>query len=191
MSRYFVVSYVNFVRPDVLLGYRNIRTKFEQIRQSPNCSEQTSNCYLSITMSWRLKDIILLFVMGTSAADNVKQLDYTSYLGYDQGDGVSFWKGIRFAAAPVGELRFAGPQDPPATKDIQDATAVCWSPITLTLSRFYFVELMYEIARADLHCNRQLSYSGWSVRGLSILGRICTNQSIKPSRFCLDTGWGV
>ncbi|KAI7972904.1 hypothetical protein EIK77_000791 [Talaromyces pinophilus] len=74
-------------------------------------------------MSWHLKDIILLFVMGTSAADNVKQLDYTSYLGYDQGDGVSFWKGIRFAAAPVGELRFAGPQDPPATKDIQDATA--------------------------------------------------------------------
>ena len=85
-------------------------------------------------MSWHLRDIILLFLMGTSAADNVKQLDYTSYPGYDQGDGVSFWNGIRFAAAPVGELRFAGPQDPPVIKDIQDATAVCWSPITLTLS---------------------------------------------------------
>lgn len=76
-------------------------------------------------MRWHLKYALSLFVMGTSAADNVKQLDYASYRGYDQGDGVSYWKGIRFAAAPVGELRFAGPQDPPATRDIQDATAVC------------------------------------------------------------------
>lgn len=77
--------------------------------------------------------MLSLLVTVTSATENVKQLNYASYRGHDQNDGVSLWKGMRFAAAPVGELRFAGPQDPPATRDIQDATAVCLS-ITLGLS---------------------------------------------------------
>jgi carboxylesterase type B len=84
-------------------------------------------------MKWHIKNVLSLFVTITSAADNVKQLSYAIYRGYDQGDGVSFWKGMRFAAAPVGELRFAGPQDPPKIQGIQDATAVCCSSITPTL----------------------------------------------------------
>ncbi|KUL85639.1 hypothetical protein ZTR_08872 [Talaromyces verruculosus] len=54
--------------------------------------------------------------------DNIVQLDYASYRGYKQDNGVSYWKGMRYAAPPTGSLRFAGPQDPQIQSDVQDAT---------------------------------------------------------------------
>lgn len=56
--------------------------------------------------------------------DNVVQLDYASYRGYKQDNGVSYWKGMRYAASPTGSLRFAGPQDPQVQSDVQEATEV-------------------------------------------------------------------
>lgn len=56
--------------------------------------------------------------------DHIVQLDYASYRGYKQDNGVSYWKGMRYAAPPTGSLRFAGPQDPPVQSDVQDATEV-------------------------------------------------------------------
>jgi hypothetical protein len=60
-----------------------------------------------------------------SEHDNIVQLDYASYRGYKQDNGVSYWKGMRYAAPPTGSLRFAGPQDPQVQSDVQDATEVC------------------------------------------------------------------
>lgn len=60
-----------------------------------------------------------------SEHDNIVQLDYASYRGYKQDGGVSYWKGMRYAAPPTGSLRFAGPQDPQVQSDVQDATQVC------------------------------------------------------------------
>lgn len=57
--------------------------------------------------------------------DNIVQLGYASYRGYKQDNGVSYWKGMRYAAPPTGSLRFAAPQDPQIQSDVQDATEVC------------------------------------------------------------------
>lgn len=47
-------------------------------------------------------------------------------------DGVKAWKGVRYAAAPVGELRFKAPQPPARSSEVADATAfgpACPQPV--------------------------------------------------------------
>lgn len=55
-------------------------------------------------------------------------LGYSKYRGKALGDGTSHWLGIRYAAAPVGQLRFAAPQDPEHNTTIQAADKVSLSP---------------------------------------------------------------
>ncbi|CAN8106481.1 unnamed protein product [Discula destructiva] len=49
------------------------------------------------------------------AVEATVDLDYSTYIGTAQsgGTGVTEWLGIRYAAPPVGSLRFMPPQDPP------------------------------------------------------------------------------
>lgn len=62
------------------------------------------------------------------AVDVTVSLDYSTYIGTAQsGTGVSEWLGIRFAAPPLGDLRFARPQDPPVVSTPQPANQVCLS----------------------------------------------------------------
>ncbi|KAF2036738.1 alpha/beta-hydrolase [Setomelanomma holmii] len=58
-----------------------------------------------------------------NAVDTLVDIGYAQYQGavIDADLGVSAWKGIQYAAPPVGELRFAAPQDPVVTGLI-DAT---------------------------------------------------------------------
>lgn len=51
----------------------------------------------------------------------VVDLGYSRYQGNDFRHGVSQWLGIRYAAAPLAELRFAAPQDPPYNATLQKA----------------------------------------------------------------------
>lgn len=53
-------------------------------------------------------------------------LDYTTYIGTAQsgGTGVTEWLGLRFAAPPLGSLRFEPPQDPPVVETPQPANQV-------------------------------------------------------------------
>ncbi|KAI1372196.1 alpha/beta-hydrolase [Hypoxylon crocopeplum] len=44
------------------------------------------------------------------------------YAGFSTPNGITQWLGIRYAAAPVGNLRFAPPQDPPCNSGTQQAT---------------------------------------------------------------------
>ena len=59
-----------------------------------------------------------------AGTDVVVDLGYSQYRGKAFNDGTSQWLGMRYAAAPVGQLRFAAPRDPPATKNVQPAVAV-------------------------------------------------------------------
>jgi hypothetical protein len=54
----------------------------------------------------------------------IVELDYASYQGVTTHAGISKWLGMRFAAAPTGERRFAAPADPPAVKGVQPANQV-------------------------------------------------------------------
>jgi hypothetical protein len=61
---------------------------------------------------------------GTAAVGDVVDLGYAKYAGETLQNGISQWLGIRFAAAPLGELRFMPPQDPPTVDEVQPATEV-------------------------------------------------------------------
>ncbi|KFY65229.1 hypothetical protein V496_02727 [Pseudogymnoascus sp. VKM F-4515 (FW-2607)] len=54
---------------------------------------------------------------------DVVDLGYSSYQGTSLDNGVSRWIGMRYAAPPVGDLRFRAPKDPLKTTTLQMATA--------------------------------------------------------------------
>ncbi|KZO96007.1 triacylglycerol lipase [Calocera viscosa TUFC12733] len=69
---------------------------------------------------------ILTLLVSTSTAlsvDPLVNLGYSQYAGTaNSSDGVSSWLGIRFAAPPLGDLRWRAPQDPLQNNTVQNAT---------------------------------------------------------------------
>lgn len=72
----------------------------------------------------RITKFLLTVAFGTlslsipvHADDKVVDLGYAKYKGHEQGNGVSHWLGIRYAAPPLGELRFQEPRDPVQEKE--------------------------------------------------------------------------
>ena len=70
--------------------------------------------------------IIILAILFSSieAVDPVVSLPYGKYQGKALNNGISQWLGMRYAAAPVGNLRFEAPQFPPHHDGIAPATKV-------------------------------------------------------------------
>lgn len=69
----------------------------------------------------------LVFFLLTNVAfavESLVKLDYTSYNGTALSNGISQWLGVRFAAPPLGDLRFAAPQDPVQNSTVQQAKVV-------------------------------------------------------------------
>ncbi|BCZ23192.1 carboxylesterase/lipase family protein [Mycobacterium senriense] len=63
--------------------------------------------------------------------DLVVETNYGPVRGIAE-DNIKAWKGIRYAAAPTGELRFRAPQPPPRSTAVADATAfgpACPQPV--------------------------------------------------------------
>jgi len=58
---------------------------------------------------------------------SVIDLGYSKYQGIDLQNGVNQWLGIRYAAAPIGDLRFTAPQDPTPNNTVQRADKVCFA----------------------------------------------------------------
>lgn len=58
-----------------------------------------------------------------AATDTCARLGYSSYNGAALPNGVTQWLGIRYAAPPLGDLRFAAPEDPPAVEGVVEADA--------------------------------------------------------------------
>ena len=58
------------------------------------------------------------------AVDPLVDLGYVKYQGSALPNGVSQWLGLRFAAPPVGDLRFSAPADPPSNDTVQIADTV-------------------------------------------------------------------
>jgi carboxylesterase type B len=55
-------------------------------------------------------------------------LGYTKYVGTTLSNSITQWLGIRYAAPPVGELRFRAPQKPVFDPVVQQADQVGASP---------------------------------------------------------------
>jgi carboxylesterase type B len=67
---------------------------------------------------------VAIFSTATSAVSPIVDLGYSKYQGTPLQNGITQWLGIRFAAAPLGNLRFRAPQDPVNITELQLADNV-------------------------------------------------------------------
>ena len=68
--------------------------------------------------------LLASFVFRASAQGSIVDLSYGKYQGTNLNNGVSQWLGMRYAAAPVGELRFAAPVKPKNFDGVMSANKV-------------------------------------------------------------------
>ncbi len=66
---------------------------------------------------------VLLAATATAVPTTV-DVGYTKYVGSALSTGITQWMGMRYAAAPIGDLRFMPPQDPPNSDEPQPADTV-------------------------------------------------------------------
>jgi acetylcholinesterase len=75
---------------------------------------------------WRALLLMTTAVVQSStlvqAAAPVVSLDYATYQGFTNGNNITSFLGMRYAAAPTGNNRFAAPRDPPVQTVTQQAT---------------------------------------------------------------------
>ena len=68
--------------------------------------------------------LLTFFAAGALAVSPLVDLGYSKYQGVDYGNGISSWLGMRYAAPPVGDMRFRAPADPVRTRGVQAADKV-------------------------------------------------------------------
>lgn len=71
----------------------------------------------------------VLAATPTPYSPPIVNLGYSQYEGTTLSSGVNQYLGMRYAAPPLGELRFRAPAEPLTTSGIQSATAVRFSPL--------------------------------------------------------------
>lgn len=75
----------------------------------------------------RLHSILSSALLVSTASANLTEvvdLTYSKYQGVALSNGVTQWLGMRYAAPPIGSLRFMPPQDPLHIPEIQLADTV-------------------------------------------------------------------
>ncbi|KAI9651299.1 hypothetical protein NHQ30_001337 [Ciborinia camelliae] len=73
----------------------------------------------------------------TLAINTTVDLGYSKYQGTNNGNGVTQWLGLRYAAPPLGDLRFRAPRSPAVNGTLQKANkhgGVCHSSPSTSLS---------------------------------------------------------
>ena len=68
--------------------------------------------------------VFLFLVPFVLAVNPTVNLGYTQYQGVAIPAGITQWLGMRFAAPPLGDLRFRAPADPVANDTVQMADQV-------------------------------------------------------------------
>ena len=79
---------------------------------------------------------VFFFILSALAQDAVVDLGYSKYEGRVLSNGIVQWLGMRYAAPPVGDLRFAAPQDPESESEATVSTSSAINDgATLTIVR--------------------------------------------------------
>lgn len=84
-----------------------------------------SRVVLIVASAFLVFTFYTLSLASGSSANPVVDLGYARYVGQAGPNSVSQWLGVRYAAPPLGNLRFAEPQDPVATNRLHKAHKVC------------------------------------------------------------------
>jgi len=120
------------------------------------------------------KSVLLASVLAISqtvrAVDPIVALNYTTYAGTALPNGISQWLGMRFAAPPLGNLRFAAPQDPVVNMTVTMANKVCHQ-LTDPLQPVRML-LTWEPARPDLSGDGREPVQHDHFRGLPVSRRV-------------------
>lgn len=91
----------------------------------PSVTMSLSHCFLFVAaVSCLLTETAATPIFPRSDAPPIVNLGYSQYEGTTLSSKVNQYLGLRFAAPPVGNLRFRAPQDPVATTGIQEAKTV-------------------------------------------------------------------
>jgi len=140
--------------------------------------------------------LLLLFVttfalnaLHAHAVAPLVNVNYTSYLGSALSDGITEWVGMRYAAPPLGNLRFAAPADPIANSTTQVANKVRMNPYCRSPGRSRTDHFLS--ARTYLSCYTWPSQFHYQLRRLSLHRCLCANQRHKPACILLHPGWSV
>ncbi|UZP35666.1 hypothetical protein NXS19_003482 [Fusarium pseudograminearum] len=76
---------------------------------------------MASTSPFFLSLILALLLTLVTAVAPIVDVSYSRYQGKDNGNGVTSWLGMRYAAPPIGDLRFMPPQDPIRSRQVKDA----------------------------------------------------------------------
>lgn len=71
--------------------------------------------------------VALVSAYPRDSSSPIVDLGYTNYEGTSLVNGISQWLGMRYAAPPVGDLRFRAPRDPIPNATLQIANKVLFS----------------------------------------------------------------
>lgn len=66
----------------------------------------------------------ILCACAVAAVQETVDLGYRKYRGHQLSNGLTEWLGIQYAAPPVGNLRWAAPQNPEVRDIVEDADEV-------------------------------------------------------------------
>lgn len=91
------------------------------LAQSPKRFSKSTRVLFLATAMFLYLLATLYFTLAAVAVQTVVDVGHTRYRGLAGTDGISSWKGMRYANRPIGNLRFQAPQDPPGDGRIQDA----------------------------------------------------------------------
>ena len=71
-----------------------------------------------------LASAALVYSYPVALCNPIVDLGYTQYQGKELANGITQWLGMRYAAPPIGNLRFRAPQDPIPNPALQIADTV-------------------------------------------------------------------
>lgn len=78
--------------------------------------------------------LLALNLATVLAVNPTVPLGYSTYQGTPYANGITEWLGLRYAAPPTGDLRFAAPRDPYTVDGVTLANQVCIDDVALIFS---------------------------------------------------------
>lgn len=119
-----LVSLVGVIKLRCISVRQDVKSIFLATKEKPHRRRHLAIMLFFSTVALLTLVLILTVVPVSSHRSLTVDLGYSKYQGLSVVDGVNQWLGIRYAAPPLGHLRFRAPQDPVLNSSLQVADTV-------------------------------------------------------------------